>query len=137
MHLHRNEEEHFVVLVGTYRILIEDKVLDTSVGASVTVPRVSRHSRRNISNETSRLVVILTPGGPLSIAAGWMDVSRSFTNVRLRQDRTVLQLPGPTPYKCHRFGNKQIHRGVLLTMQARILHRILRCKSIELTRVLL
>jgi len=37
MHLHRNEEEHFVVLVGTY--LIEDKVLDTSFGASVTVPK--------------------------------------------------------------------------------------------------
>ena len=39
MHLHRNEEEHFVVLVGTYRILIEDKVLDTSFGASVTLPK--------------------------------------------------------------------------------------------------
>jgi quercetin dioxygenase-like cupin family protein len=63
MHLHRNEEEHFVVLAGTYRILIEDQVFDTRVGTSVTVPRGSRHSWRNISNETSRLLVILTPGG--------------------------------------------------------------------------
>src|SRR6266404_7805256 len=63
MHLHRNEEEHFVVLAGTYRILIEDQVFDTPVGTSVTVPRGSRHSWRNISNETSRLLVILTPGG--------------------------------------------------------------------------
>jgi len=63
MHLHRNEEEHFVVLAGTYRILIQDKVLDAPVGTSVTVPRGCRHSWRNISNETSRLLVILTPGG--------------------------------------------------------------------------
>jgi quercetin dioxygenase-like cupin family protein len=32
MHLHRNEEEHFVVLAGAYRILIEDKVFDAPVG---------------------------------------------------------------------------------------------------------
>jgi hypothetical protein len=51
------------VLAGTYRILIEDKVLDAPVGTSVTVPRGSRHSWRNISNETSHLLVILTPGG--------------------------------------------------------------------------
>jgi len=62
MHLHRNEEEHFVVLAGTYRILIEDKMFDAPVGSSVTVPRGSRHSWRNISNETGRLLIILTPG---------------------------------------------------------------------------
>jgi mannose-6-phosphate isomerase-like protein (cupin superfamily) len=63
MHLHRNEEEHFVVLAGAYRILIEDKVFDAPVGTSVTVPRGFRHSWRNISNETGRLLVVLTPGG--------------------------------------------------------------------------
>ena len=63
MHLHLNEEEHFVVLAGTYRILIEDTVFDAPMGISVTVPRGSRHSWRNISNETGRLLVILTPGG--------------------------------------------------------------------------
>jgi mannose-6-phosphate isomerase-like protein (cupin superfamily) len=62
MHLHRNEEEHFAVLAGTYRILIEDRVLDAPVVTSVTVPRGSRHSLRYISNETGRLLAILTPG---------------------------------------------------------------------------
>jgi mannose-6-phosphate isomerase-like protein (cupin superfamily) len=42
MQLHRNEEEHFVVLAGTYRILTEDKVFDAPVGASVTVPQGDR-----------------------------------------------------------------------------------------------
>jgi mannose-6-phosphate isomerase-like protein (cupin superfamily) len=63
MHAHRNEEEHFVVLAGAYRILIEDKLFDVPVGTSVTVPRRSRHTWRNISKETGRLLVILTPGG--------------------------------------------------------------------------
>ena len=63
MHFHRNEEEHFVVLAGTYRIVIEDTLFDAPVGTSVTVPKGARHSWRNISNETSRLLVILTPGG--------------------------------------------------------------------------
>ena len=63
LHLHRNEEEHLVVLAGTYRIQIEDKVFNASAGTSVTVPKGARHSWRNISHETSRLLVILTPGG--------------------------------------------------------------------------
>src|ERR1700741_1895677 len=48
MHLHRNEEEHFVVLAGTYRILIEDKVFHAPIGTSFTVPRGSRHTWRNM-----------------------------------------------------------------------------------------
>jgi quercetin dioxygenase-like cupin family protein len=63
LHLHRNEEEHMVVLAGTYRIQIEDKVFAAPAGTSATVPRGARHSWRNISNETSRLLVVLTPGG--------------------------------------------------------------------------
>src|SRR5258708_18528945 len=43
MHLHRNEEEHFVVLAGTYRILIEDKVFDAPVGTSITCPSPKLH----------------------------------------------------------------------------------------------
>jgi mannose-6-phosphate isomerase-like protein (cupin superfamily) len=63
MYIHRNEEEHYVVLAGTYRILIEDRLFHAPIGTSFTVPRGSRHSWRNMSNETGRLLSILTPGG--------------------------------------------------------------------------
>jgi quercetin dioxygenase-like cupin family protein len=63
LHLHRNEEEHLVVLIGTYRIQIEDKVFNAPAGTSVTIPKGARHSWRNISHETSHLLVVLTPGG--------------------------------------------------------------------------
>lgn len=63
MHLHRNEEEHFIVISGLYRVALEDKLFDISSGASITIPKGARHSWRNLSSEPSRLLVILTPGG--------------------------------------------------------------------------
>jgi quercetin dioxygenase-like cupin family protein len=49
MHLHRNEEEHSVVIAGGYRIAIEDRVSEASAGTSVTAPKGAPHSWRNIS----------------------------------------------------------------------------------------
>jgi mannose-6-phosphate isomerase-like protein (cupin superfamily) len=63
MHLHRNEEEHFVIVAGNYRIAIGEKIFEVSAGASITLPRGVPHSWRNISSELGRHVVILTPGG--------------------------------------------------------------------------
>ena len=63
MHLHRNEEEHFVILTGSYRIAIGEKIFEVPAGAGITLPKGVPHSWRNISSEPGRMVVILTPGG--------------------------------------------------------------------------
>ena len=63
MHLHRNEAEHFVIIAGSYRIAIGEKIFEVSAGASITLPKGVPHSWRNISSEPGRMVVILTPGG--------------------------------------------------------------------------
>ena len=39
MHLHRNEAEHFVILAGSYRIAIGEKIFEVSAGASITLPK--------------------------------------------------------------------------------------------------
>jgi mannose-6-phosphate isomerase-like protein (cupin superfamily) len=62
-HLHRNEEEHFLVITGRYRIAVDDKVFDAAPGARITVPRISPHSWRNVAQGESRLLAIITPGG--------------------------------------------------------------------------
>ena len=62
-HLHRNEEEHFLVISGRYRIAIGDTILDATPGTRATVPRNTAHSWRNIAPQESRLLTILTPGG--------------------------------------------------------------------------
>lgn len=48
MHLHQNEDEHLVILTGAYRIACEDKVVDASVGSSLTTPKgacLAKHIR--------------------------------------------------------------------------------------------
>jgi quercetin dioxygenase-like cupin family protein len=63
MHLHRNEEEHLVVVSGLYRVALEDEVFHISSGVSITIPKGARRSWRNLSSEPGRRLVILTPGG--------------------------------------------------------------------------
>ena len=63
MHLHRNEEEHFLVISGRYRIAIGDTVVDAEPGFRATVPRNTGHSWRNVAAGQSRLLVVITPGG--------------------------------------------------------------------------
>lgn len=63
MHLHQKEEEHFVVLEGTYRVAVEDKIFDVAPGTSVAVPKGVPHAWRNLSSSPGRLLAIFTPGG--------------------------------------------------------------------------
>ena len=62
-HLHRNEDEQFLVISGRYRIAIGDSILDATAGTRATAPRNTPHSWRNIAPQESRLLAILTPGG--------------------------------------------------------------------------
>jgi mannose-6-phosphate isomerase-like protein (cupin superfamily) len=63
MHLHQNEEEHFVVLAGTYRFACENKIFRATAGTSVTIPKGARHAWRNLTSGPGRLLAIFTPGG--------------------------------------------------------------------------
>jgi mannose-6-phosphate isomerase-like protein (cupin superfamily) len=67
-HLHRNEEEHFLIISGRYRIAVDDKVFDATPGTRITVPRNAPHSWRNIDRAESSLLAIITPGGFEQIA---------------------------------------------------------------------
>jgi mannose-6-phosphate isomerase-like protein (cupin superfamily) len=63
LHLHKNEEEHFVVIEGGYRFVCDDRMFDATAGTSFTVPKGAKHAWRNIAERPSRMLVILTPGG--------------------------------------------------------------------------
>jgi len=62
-HCHRNEEEHFLVLSGHYRIAIGKNIIDAPAGTRVTVPKNTPHSWRNVSGGEGRLLVTIVPGG--------------------------------------------------------------------------
>jgi mannose-6-phosphate isomerase-like protein (cupin superfamily) len=55
-HRHRDEEEHFLVISGRYRIAVGDQILDAPPGTRATVPRNTPHSWRNIAAEEGRLL---------------------------------------------------------------------------------
>jgi mannose-6-phosphate isomerase-like protein (cupin superfamily) len=63
LHVHRNEDEHFLVLEGTARILCGDRTVDAIAGTAMTLPRQVPHAWGNPTNSPLRVVVTTTPGG--------------------------------------------------------------------------
>jgi mannose-6-phosphate isomerase-like protein (cupin superfamily) len=63
VHLHHNEDEHFVVLEGTARFLYGEKTFDAPAGTSVSLSRNIRHAWCNPFSTPFRMVAIVSPGG--------------------------------------------------------------------------
>jgi len=63
MHIHQNEDEHFLILEGAARIAYGDKTFDAAAGETVTLSRGIPHAWGNASASPLRMVVIPSPGG--------------------------------------------------------------------------
>ena len=63
VHIHRNEDEHFIILEGTARFLYGEKTFDAAAGSSVSATRNIRHAWCNPFDAPFRMVVIASPGG--------------------------------------------------------------------------
>jgi quercetin dioxygenase-like cupin family protein len=62
LHIHANEEEHFIVLEGSVHLTNGSQSLTLSAGDSATVKRGTSHAWCNLSDSTVRLLVIFSPG---------------------------------------------------------------------------
>jgi mannose-6-phosphate isomerase-like protein (cupin superfamily) len=62
-HVHREQDEMFYVLEGTYEFLIGDKREALGAGATVFVPRGTKHTYRKVGDGVGRLFDLHTPGG--------------------------------------------------------------------------
>jgi quercetin dioxygenase-like cupin family protein len=62
-HTHTRETEVFRVIAGRYRFWCGDTVLVGDVGATITLPPLVPHRWENISDQTGRMLAIVTPGG--------------------------------------------------------------------------
>lgn len=79
MHVHQNEDEHFLVLEGIARVVRGDETFDAPAGTTVTLPRHIPHAWGNATNSTLRMVVTCWPGGvevilPLIARGGDIDM---------------------------------------------------------------
>jgi mannose-6-phosphate isomerase-like protein (cupin superfamily) len=63
IHVHQNEDEHFLILEGTARIVRGDETFDAPAGTTVALPRHIPHAWGNATNSTLRMVVTCWPGG--------------------------------------------------------------------------
>src|SRR5258708_29556342 len=62
IHIHKNEDEHFLVLEGTLHIVVGDVTLDIPAGTAVTVNRGDPHAWCNLTEMPVRMLVIFSPG---------------------------------------------------------------------------
>jgi mannose-6-phosphate isomerase-like protein (cupin superfamily) len=61
-HVHKNEDEHFLVLEGTLHIAIGDATLDVPAGTAVTVSKGDPHAWCNLTDTPVRMLIIFSPG---------------------------------------------------------------------------
>lgn len=62
MHVHANEEEHFVVLEGSVHLVRSGETAELSAGDSLTVRRGTPHAWCNLSDAPVRMLIIFSPG---------------------------------------------------------------------------
>ena len=96
LHLHANEDEHFLVAEGTARIAYGDKIFDLQAGEVASLLRGIPHAWGNRTKADLRLVILVSPGGceeALRILAENKDV-----DLRALGERFHIAPLGPTPF---------------------------------------
>jgi quercetin dioxygenase-like cupin family protein len=64
MHIHANEEEHFIILEGKALIANGDSRAEVAAGSSITIGRGVPHAWCNLSKDMPlRMLVLFSPGG--------------------------------------------------------------------------
>ncbi|WP_284759662.1 cupin domain-containing protein [Agrobacterium sp. fls2-241-TYG-188a] len=62
LHIHANEEEHFIVLDGSLHLANGDEKLVLSAGGSATVKRGTVHAWCNLGDRPVRMLILFSPG---------------------------------------------------------------------------
>jgi mannose-6-phosphate isomerase-like protein (cupin superfamily) len=63
VHIHENEDEHFVVVQGTVHMMRGDETFDATAGAAISLRKGIPHPWCNRSDAPLRLVITNVPGG--------------------------------------------------------------------------
>lgn len=98
-HVHKAEDETFVVLTGEARFWIDGKESHAKTGESVFIPRGTPHTFRITGTEACRHLVILTPAGFegffAEMAAGQFGIPDDMPAVIETAARYNLEFVGP------------------------------------------
>ncbi|HUA69438.1 MAG TPA: cupin domain-containing protein [Solirubrobacteraceae bacterium] len=61
LHLHRSDDEAWIVLTGTLGFQIDEELRDIPAGESILVTRGTPHSFWNATSEPARYLLVMTP----------------------------------------------------------------------------
>ncbi len=62
-HIHHQEDEWIYVLEGEVELLVGDRTIRDTAGASAYAPRGILHTFKNVGTSSSRVLAVITPGG--------------------------------------------------------------------------
>jgi quercetin dioxygenase-like cupin family protein len=98
-HVHRSEDECFVVLTGEMEVWIEGETQFAGPGKAVFIARGKEHTFRAVGDRPARHLVILTPGGFegffAEMAAGQFRIPEDMAAITKSAARHNLEFTGP------------------------------------------
>jgi mannose-6-phosphate isomerase-like protein (cupin superfamily) len=82
-HVHSRHDETFVVIQGTYRVRLDDKIVTVEAGEIVFVPRGTAHTFRHVGPDSGRMLNVISPADGADMifaeAVRTLDEYRAFT----------------------------------------------------------
>jgi mannose-6-phosphate isomerase-like protein (cupin superfamily) len=98
-HVHEQEDETFVILVGEYEFWMEGQTIPKKAGETVFVPRGREHTFRVVGARPSRHLTIHAPGGFESffaeMARGGFRIPEDMERIAAAAARHNLRFTGP------------------------------------------
>jgi mannose-6-phosphate isomerase-like protein (cupin superfamily) len=91
VHVHENEDEHFVVVEGAAYMVNGDQAFEATAGAAISLRKGIPHAWCNRSNSLLRLVITNVPGGIEEA----LRLSANGTDIRVVAERFAVRVVGP------------------------------------------
>jgi quercetin 2,3-dioxygenase len=92
-HVHRGEDEFFLVLSGTFDFQLGDGVERAPAGSLVFIPRLAVHTFKNVGSEPGVLVGGVTPAGFEGYFMQWKDADED--TLRALETKHNMEIVGP------------------------------------------
>ena len=94
MHVHQNEDEHFIVLEGIAHLAYGKKTADAPAGTNITVGKGIPHAWCNLSESPLHMLVLFMPGGLDELFR--MAAKDDDLNIAALLDKFGTRMIGPT-----------------------------------------
>jgi mannose-6-phosphate isomerase-like protein (cupin superfamily) len=89
LHIHHNEDEHFIILEGSVHFQRGDETFDANAGETVTIPRGVVHTWTIRSEHPARMLITFAP-------AGFEEAFRALVGAPISEAEAILNRYGCT-----------------------------------------